>query len=149
MILSYRKGLVVHFDIMNTLLADKSTRERVYTSLRWYRLSKLKARGISIGFWKKLVGNQTHLIGPIAQSLILADLVQMVYCVVLEKKEDRRCVCTCTSRHIFPKGGVGGKGGILWLIIFARAPLFRSRGVPLSPSGSPLLLDFFVLCLHT
>ena len=60
------------------------------------------------------MGNQTHLIGPIAQSLILADLVQMVlYCVVLEKKEDRRCVCVCTSRHIFPKGGVGGKGGIL------------------------------------
>ena len=56
------------------------------------------------------MGNQTHLIGPIAQSLILADLVQMVlYCVVLEKKEDRRGVCAPAGTY-FLRGAWGVRG---------------------------------------
>ena len=57
------------------------------------------------------MGNQTHLIGPIAQSLILADLVQMVlYCVVLEKKRRQEmCVCAPAGTY-FLRGAWGVRG---------------------------------------
>ena len=57
------------------------------------------------------MGNQTHLIGPIAQSLILADLVQMVYCVVLEKKKKTGDVCVrAPAGTYFLRGAWGVRG---------------------------------------